>query len=336
MKKLIAVLILIVSYPLTAQISWSPYALVEENVHLGDIRPSYNYANLNVLAANAGIRVGAFISSPTALSGELTLGVVGLGSPGTFATNMIPVEVVGHLNTLQLSKTDIRFNLDFGAGIALAENSSTYYNLNRNAVLGLSLEFPRISKFESLILGVRYVSNGVDFLDKSVSGSDNDATLRFYTAVRFYGRSKSDTKNIDDINKLLLENIQFQKTLKEKEIEIALLQDVIKDYSEAEKESSKNENNTPKEEVEQIQKDESSALFEKKSVTEYAIIIASFSNLESANEFVIEYAGNCKILFDEQSGNYRIAYKIVDSIDDATEGSRILRVKNEDNWILRL
>lgn len=336
MKKLIAVLILIVSYPLTAQISWSPYALVEENVHLGDIRPSYNYANLNVLAANAGIRVGAFISSPTALSGELTLGVVGLGSPGTFATNMIPVEVVGHLNTLQLSKTDIRFNLDFGAGIALAENSSTYYNLNRNAVLGLSLEFPRISKFESLILGVRYVSNGVDFLDKSVSGSDNDATLRFYTSVRFDGRSKSDTKNIDDINKLLLENIQFQKTLKEKEIEIALLQDVLKDYSKAEKESSKNENNTHKEEVEQIQKDESSALFEKKSVTEYAIIIASFSNLESANEFVIVYAGNCKILFDEQSGNYRIAYKIVDSIDDATEVSRILREKNEDNWILRL
>ena len=217
MKKLIAVLILIVSYPLTAQISWSPYALVEENVHLGDIRPSYNYANLNVLAANAGIRVGAFISSPTALSGELTLGVVGLGSPGTFATNMIPVEVVGHLNTLQLSKTDIRFNLDFGAGIALAENSSTYYNLNRNAVLGLSLEFPRISKFESLILGVRYVSNGVDFLDKSVSGSDNDATLRFYTAVRFYGRSKSDTKNIDDINKLLLSGSQIAIGLIEKE-----------------------------------------------------------------------------------------------------------------------
>ena len=115
MKKLIAVILIVVSYPLTAQISWSPYALVEESVHLGDVRPSYNYANLNVSAANAGIRVGAFISSPTALSGEMTLGVVGLGSPGTFATKMIPVEVVGHLNTLQLSKTDIRFNLDFGA-----------------------------------------------------------------------------------------------------------------------------------------------------------------------------------------------------------------------------
>lgn len=336
MKKLIAVILIVVSYPLTAQISWSPYALVEESVHLGDVRPSYNYANLNVSAANAGIRVGAFISSPTALSGEMTLGVVGLGSPGSFATNMIPVEVVGHLNTLQLSKTDIRFNLDFGAGIALAENSSTYYNLNRNAVLGLSLEFPRISKFESLILGVRYVSNGVDFLDKSIAGSDNDATLRFYTAVRFDGRLKADTKNVDDINKLLLENIQLQKTLKEKEIENVLLQDVIKNYSEAEKESSKNENNTPKEEVEQIQENESSALLEKKSVTEYAIIIASFSNLESSNEFVIEYAGNCKILFDEASGNYRIAYKIVDSINDATEVSRILREKNEDNWILRL
>ena len=336
MKKLIAVILIVVSYPLTAQISWSPYALVEESVHLGDVRPSYNYTDLNVFAANAGIRVGAFISSATALSGEMTLGVVGLGSPGTFATNMIPVEVVGHLNTLQLSKTDIRFNLDFGAGVALAENSSTYYNLNRNAVLGLSLEFPRISKFESLILGVRYVSNGVDFLDNSVSGSDNDATLRFYTAVRFDGRTKSDTKNMDDINKLLLENIKFQKTLKEQEIEIALLQDVINNYSDAEQESSKKENNTPKEEIEQIKENKSSTLFEKEGVTEYAIIIASFNNFESANEFVIEYTGSCKILFDEQSGNYRIAYKIVDSIHDATEVSRLLKEKKKDNWILRL
>ena len=336
MKKLIAVLLVMVNHPLTAQISWSPYALVEESVHLGDVRPSYNYTDLNVFAANAGIRVGAFISSATALSGEMTLGIVGLGSPGTFATNMIPVEVVGHLNTLQLSKTDIRFNLDFGAGVALAENSSTYYNLNRNAVLGLSLEFPRISKFESLILGIRYVSNGVDFLDNSVSGSDNDATLRFYTAVRFDGRTKSDTKNMDDINKLLLENIKFQETLKEQEIEIALLQDVINNYSDAEQESSKKENNTPKEEIEQIKENKSSTLFEKEGVTEYAIIIASFNNFESANEFVIEYTGNCKILFDEQSGNYRIAYKIVDSIHDATEVSRLLKEKKKDNWILRL
>jgi hypothetical protein len=336
MKKLVAAFLIVVSYPLTAQISWSPYALVEESVHIGDVRPSYNYANLNVSAANAGIRVGAFISSPTAFSGEMTLGVVGLGSPGTFTTNMIPVEVVGHLNTLQLSKTDIRFNLDFGAGIALAENSSTYYNLNRNAVLGLSLEFPRISKFESLILGVRYVSNSIDFLDKSIAGSDNDATLRFYTAVRFDGRLKADTKNIDDINKLLLENIQFQKTLKEKEIENALLQDVIKAYSKSDQDETKIENDSIEAENDQISEEETTELPAKKNATTYAIIIASFGNLESANKFVGEYQEDCEILFDEQSGNYRIAYKVVDSIDEATEVSRTLRDNNEDNWILRL
>lgn len=336
MKKLVATLMIVFTSQITAQISWSPYSLIEESIHLGDVRPSYNYSNLNVLAANAGIRVGAFLSSPTAFSGEMTLGVNGLGSPGSFATNLIPVELVGHLNTLQQSKTNIRFNLDCGLGFGLAENNTSYYDLNRNTILGLSLEFPGTSKFESLIFGIRYVSNSVDFLDNSISGSNNDATLRFYSALRFDGRSKAHSKNEDDFNLLIVENIQFQKTLKEKEIEIALLQDVIEHYSRSEQEDTIMPNNSVENGVDLIPEEKTSNLVDGKNIDEFAIIIASFKNLEVATNFLEEYNENCEIIFDQQNGNYRIAFKIVDSIEEATEVSRNLKERNEDNWILRL
>ena len=84
MKKTLALVAVVAAMNSYAQGTWAPYASVEENIHFSDVSPSYNYLNLSLPAGNAGMRMGAFYTHNSQLSAEITLGVVGVGTPGTF------------------------------------------------------------------------------------------------------------------------------------------------------------------------------------------------------------------------------------------------------------
>lgn len=332
-------LLLISALTMNAQSKWSPYGSIEENIHFTDVSASLNYLDLSVPAANSGMRLGAFYTHNNLLSSEVTLGITGVGTPGSFSSKIVPLEFIGHLNLIGGMNVPVgsKFNLDAGVGSGLIESSNGRFSFSEHVVLGASAELPSVLPFGTMIIGTRYTLFVDDYIDGTiVSGSSNDAVLRFFTAIRFDGRSKMDTKDIEGVNKLLLENIQLQKTLKEKEIEIVLYQNVIKDQTKYDQEVITNEE-------EPIDHEEVVSALEKVPVqlnqnkaTEYAIIIASFSNLESANAFVNEQKSKCKILIDDQSGNFRIAYKIVDSLEEANKLSTILRDQNKDYWILKL
>ena len=80
---------------------------------------------LSTPAGNAGMRLGAFYTHNSALSAEITLGVVGVGTPGRFSNTIIPVEI-GHYNILDGMdvKMPSKFNIDLGVGSGLAESKT--------------------------------------------------------------------------------------------------------------------------------------------------------------------------------------------------------------------
>ncbi|MEL0335075.1 MAG: hypothetical protein VW980_04700, partial [Flavobacteriales bacterium] len=101
MKKVIILCIsLCFSFSALAQGTWSHYASVEENIHFSDIPAAYNYSSFSLLSANSGIRLGGYYTHNDQLSGEITLGVTGIGTPGSFSRKIVPMEFIGHYNLL--------------------------------------------------------------------------------------------------------------------------------------------------------------------------------------------------------------------------------------------
>ena len=130
MKKIIVSLIIIASQPyLFGQNKWAPYVSVEEGIHISDVRPSYNFINLSVPAGNAGMRMGAFYTHDDKISAEATLGVIGISTPNSFSSGLIPIEVIGHYNVLPDLPIDwlSKFNLDLGIGTGFAESRPGNY-----------------------------------------------------------------------------------------------------------------------------------------------------------------------------------------------------------------
>src|SRR6056300_705269 len=196
MKKTLALIAIVATMNSYAQGTWAPYASVEENIHFSDVSPSYNYLNLSVPAGNAGMRMGAFYTHNSQLSAEITLGVVGVGTPGAFSNTIIPIEAIGHYNLLDGMdvKLPSKFNLDLGVGFGLAESSNGNFGFSEHIVSGASIELPDVVPFGTLIMGIRYTSFLDDYIDGTVvSGSSKDGVLRFYTAVRLDGASKKLT-----------------------------------------------------------------------------------------------------------------------------------------------
>ena len=187
MKKIIVSLIIIASQPyLFGQNKWAPYVSVEEGIHISDVRPSYNFINLSVPAGNAGMRMGAFYTHDDKISAEATLGVIGISTPNSFSSGLIPIEVIGHYNVLPDLPIDwlSKFNLDLGIGTGFAESRPGNYGFAEHMVVGATAELGNLLPFGTLMMGTRYTMFIDDYIDGYVDGPGNDKILRFFTGVR--------------------------------------------------------------------------------------------------------------------------------------------------------
>ena len=97
MKHLYSGILLFLTLGLQGQ-SLSPYASIEENMHFTDIPRTEGAIGLSDLASNPGLRLGAYYTYNNLPSGEITLGVIGIGTPNVFSNTIVPVEIVGHYN----------------------------------------------------------------------------------------------------------------------------------------------------------------------------------------------------------------------------------------------
>jgi hypothetical protein len=337
MKKLIVSIFTIAfGSALFGQGQWSPFASVEEGIHIGDIRPSYNYINLSVPAANAGMRLGGYYSFNETITGEVTLGVIGIGTPGRFSNKLILSEVVGHYNVLKETYGPItKFNISAGVGSGLAESSNGRFGFSEHGVVGANMEMADVLPFGTLIMGTRYTLFVDDYIDGNVvAGSSNDAVLRFYTAVRLDGTSKKARQAIADAEALATKLQADAKAAQEKAEglkkkldaaakahaeEVAQLTDALKAC---------NDSLTPA--SVEVNEPASTASLAKK----YFVIIGSFPSLEMAEEYASSLElEDLSIVFEEELKTYRVVMSQHDAIGDAVRSRDEAKTIAKDAWI---
>ena len=333
MKKTLALVAIVAAINSYAQGNWAPYASVEENIHFSDVSPSYNYLNLSLPAGNAGMRMGAFYTHNSQLSAEITLGVVGVGTPGTFSNKIIPVEAVGHYNLLDGMdvKLPSKFNLDLGVGSGLAEYSNGNFGFSEHLVLGASMELPDILPFGTLIMGTRYTAFIDDYIDGTVvSGSNNDAVLRFYTAVRLDGENKKTKQALEDAAALAakvgasLEKSESEKAAIEKELKAAkkahtLEKAALMDELEALK-AVPVEEKAPSEEP-------------TVEIKGYYVIIGSFPSQKGAERFISGLGEELDVSFVKDLNTYRVVYSMHENLAEARTALEAAKAVVETAWI---
>lgn len=316
-----------------AQGTWAPYASVEENIHISDVMPSYNYINLSTPAANAGMRLGAFYTHNSQLSAEITLGVIGVGTPGNFSNKIIPVEAVGHYNLLDGMDVKIpsKFNLDLGIGSGLAESSNGNFGFSEHLVLGASMELPGLVPFGTLIMGTRYTAFIDDYIDGTVvSGSTNDGVLRFYTAVRLNGESKKTKQALADASALAakvgasLEKSEAEKVAIEKELKAA------KKAHAVEKAALMDELEALKAAPVQEEAPSEEPTVETKG---FYVIIGSFPSQEGADRFISELGSELGVSFVKDLNTYRVVYSKHENLTEARAALEAARAVVETAWI---
>ena len=327
-------LLLLSSLATQAQSKWAPYASVEENIHFSDVSPSYNYLNLSVPAGNAGMRMGAFYTHNSQLSAEITLGVVGVGTPGLFSNTIIPIEAVGHYNLLDGMdvKLPSKFNLDLGVGSGLAESSNGNFGFSEHIVSGASMELPDVVPFGTLIMGIRYTSFIDDYIDGSVvSGSSKDGVLRFYTAVRLDGESKKTRQALEDaaalaakvgasLEKSEAEKAAIQKELNAAEKAHALERAALMDEVEALKAAS-------------VQEKEDSVEDPAIEAKGFYVIIGSFPSQEGAERFISELGSELDVSFVKDLNTYRVVFSAHENLAEARRSLEAAREVVETAWI---
>jgi len=316
-----------------AQSNWSPLVSIEENIHLTDVAPSYNYLNLSVPAGNAGMRMGAFYTHNSQLSAEITLGVVGVGTPGAFSNTIIPIEAIGHYNLLDGRdvKLPSKFNLDLGVGSGLAESSNGNFGFSEHIVSGASMELPDVVPFGTLIMGIRYTSFIDDYIDGTVvSGSSKDGVLRFYTAVRLDGESKKTRQALEDaaalaakvgasLEKSEAEKAAIQKELNAAEKAHALEKAALMDELEALKAA-------PVQEEAAVE----DPTIEAKG---FYVIIGSFPSQEGAKRFISELGSKLDVSFVPDLNTYRVVYSAHKNLAEARGSLKAAREVVETAWI---
>ena len=327
-------ILLLSSLTTQAQSKWSPYASIEENIHFSDVSPSYNYLNLSVPAGNAGMRMGAFYTHNSQLSAEITLGVVGVGTPGLFSNTIIPIEAVGHYNLLDGMdvKLPSKFNLDLGVGSGLAESSNGNFGFSEHIVSGASMELPDVVPFGTLIMGIRYTSFIDDYIDGSVvSGSSKDGVLRFYTAVRLDGESKKTRQALEDAEALAakvgasLEKSEAEKAAIQKELNAAekahaLERAVLMDELEALKAAS-------------VQEKEASVEDPAIEAKGFYVIIGSFPSQEGAERFISGLGSELDVSFVKDLNTYRVVFSAHENLAEARRSLEAAREVVETAWI---
>lgn len=333
LKLTIALLISITSY---GQGTWSPYASVEEGIHISDVRPSYNYINLSVPAANAGMRMGAFYTYNDLISGEVTLGLIGTGTPGRFAHQSILAEFIGNYNVLDQPYGAIsKFNVSLGLGSGLAESGVGRFGFSEHAVVGANMEMADVLPFGTLIMGTRYTMFIDDHLDGNVvAGSSNDAVLRFYTAVRLDGNSKKAQQAIADAEALATKLQADAKAAQEKADglkkkldatskahaeEVAQLTDALKAC---------NDSLTPA--PAEADEPANTASLAKG----YYVVIGSFPSQEMADEYAsgLELE-DLSIIFEEELATYRVVLSQHDNVGDAIRSRDEAKAITQNAWI---
>ena len=334
MKKTLALIAIVATMNSYAQGTWAPYASVEENIHFSDVSPSYNYLNLSVPAGNAGMRMGAFYTHNSQLSAEITLGVVGVGTPGLFSNTIIPIEAVGHYNLLDGMdvKLPSKFNLDLGVGSGLAESSNGNFGFSEHIVLGASMELPDVVPFGTIITGIRYTSFIDDYIDGSVvSGSSKDGVLRFYTAVRLDGESKKTRQALEDaaalaakvgasLEKSEAEKAAIQKELNAAEKAHALEKAVLMDELEALKAAS-------------VQEEEASVEDPAIEAKGFYVIIGSLPSQEGAERFISELGSELDVSFVKDLNTYRVVFSAHENLAEARRSLEAAREVVETAWI---
>ncbi|MDB2581618.1 SPOR domain-containing protein [Schleiferiaceae bacterium] len=337
MKKIIVSLIIIASQPcLFGQNKWVPYVSVEEGIHISDVRPSYNYVNLSVPAANAGMRLGGSYSLNKTISGEVTLGVIGIGTPGRFSNKLIVSEMVGHYNVLSKPYGPItKFNISAGVGSGLAESSNGRFGFSEHAVVGANIEMAGLLPFGTLIMGTRYTQFVDDYIDGNVvAGSNNDAVLRFYTAVRLDGTSKKMRQAIADAEALATKLQVDAKAAQEKSEELKKKLDAtskahaeeISQLTDALEACNNSLATAPAENNEPL----STASLAKG----YYVIIGSFPSQERAEEFAsrLELEG-INITFEQELATYRVVLSQHDNLAAAIRARDEARAITQNAWI---
>lgn len=338
MKKLIvSIVATFITSTLLGQSSWTGYVAVEENVHFSDITPSFNYASFNLLAANAGIRVGAYYIHDDQLSAEMTLGVTGVGTPGTFSRKIVPIEFIGHYNLLTPKEGALitKFNISAGVGSGLAESSNGRFGFSEHGVVGANMEMPDVLPFGTLIMGTRYTMFVDDYIDGNVvAGSSNDAVLRFYTAVRLDGTSKKARQAIADAEALATK-LQADATAAQEKAEglkkkldaaskahgeeVAQLTDALKAC---------NDSLTPA--PAEVNEPASTASLAKG----YYVIIGSFPSQEMAEEYTSSLElEDLSIVFEEELETYRVVMSQHDNIGDAVRSRDKAKAITQNAWI---
>jgi hypothetical protein len=333
MKKTLALVAVVAAMNSYAQGTWAPYASVEENIHFSDVSPSYNYLNLSLPAGNAGMRMGAFYTHNSQLSAEITLGVVGVGTPGTFSNTIIPVEAVGHYNLLDGMDVKIpsKFNLDLGIGSGLAESSNGNFGFSEHLVLGASMELPGLAPFGTVIMGTRYTAFIDDYIDGTVvSGSSNDGVLRFYTAVRLDGESKKTKQALADASALAakvgasLEKSEAEKAAIEKELKAA------KKAHAVEKAALMDELEALKAAPVQEEASSEEPTVETKG---FYVIIGSFPSQEGAERFISELGSELGVSYVKDLNTYRVVYSMHENLAEARTALEASKAVVETAWI---
>jgi hypothetical protein len=317
---------------------WVPYISVEENVHITDFDNSFDYSNLSLAAANAGIRIGTYFSHNEIISGELTLGVTGIGTPGTFSNKIVPVELIGHYNLLDKpgSRMDA-FKVDFGIGSGLAEVAKGNFGFSEHFSIGASMDLPE-SSLGVVTMGMRYTYFLDDYIDGSSTGVVNDGMLRFFTALRLKGDDKK-TKQA------LLDAQEVSKALGSK------LEDSQKENSRLQEEL-KALNNAFNVEAEQLKKQIdklSASSFDndrsidnssiesstKKQVRGVAIVVGSFENEGLANEYLDSIGGDAFIIEEKDLNRYRVIFNIYDNYREARKACNELPTEIRKYWLVK-
>lgn len=338
MKKLtLAIVATLMRSTLLGQSIWTGYVAFEENIHFSDITPSFNYASFNLLAANAGIRVGAYYIHDDQLSAEITLGVTGVGTPGTFSRKIVPMEFIGHYNLLTPKEGALitKFNISAGVGSGLAESSNGSFGFSEHGVVGANMEMSDVLPFGTLIMGTRYTMFVDDYIDGNVvAGSSNDAVLRFYTAVRLDGTSKKARQAIADAEALATKLQADAKVAQEKAEglkkkldavskahgeEVAQLTDALKAC---------NDSLTPA--PAEVNEPASTASLAKG----YYVIIGSFPSQEMAEEYTSSLElEDLSIVFEEELETYRVVMSQHDNIGDAVRSRDQAKAITQNAWI---
>ena len=335
-----------------AQGQWSFHASAEETLLLGDQNSSFNYANLNNLAANSGLRVGLYHSVSENLAFDATLGVVGASRPNTWATKFVPVEIVGHYNVLPIlspsSKEGIRFNVDLGVGSSLVRAQSSTYNtsgrfsFSENFSMGASLDLD-VLPGATLTFGYRHTAFADDFIDANVSGNTNDQLGRFFTAVRipFGGLSNKDKANLASAVSKADQLAAELNAAKEKAeaMEDAAAQAKARERAMAE--NQKTLKDTISALQEQLKTQETSANTKEMSDSKgglkgYAVIVASYKNRSGARTHADELGENARVIEAKQIERFRVAYGVYPSFAKAKQVRESLQEEGTSCWIINL